>query len=206
MNTRMHNEQLKERISAFIDDEYGNQGTDLLLCVLCDEENKNNWGIYQQIGDILNSDDLSIILSAGFTARLNAQLAIEPTYINPKRKVLNRFNHKIVYVAAAMIILVVISVPKFAGNEGAEVNAPYFTGQFAAASAIQSKSSLVELSPSQSQNQNTNQTTRSQPEPRPRMLRDPLIDTYLAAHQRYAKSMYSTVEYETDSINQEVEK
>jgi len=205
MSASMQNEQLKEQISALIDAEHEPLQFDLLLSALRGGENKNDWETYHKIGDILNSEDLSIVLSPGFNAKIQARLAAEPIYINTKRKKSNRVNHKIAYATAAMVALIAIFVPKFAGNDGAEVNAPYFTGQFAATNNVaQVKSPILALTAAQKQNPDLATPNRSQS--RPQMLRDPLVDSYLAAHQRYSKSMYSAVEYETGPINQEVEK
>ena len=205
MNAIMHNENLKEQLSAFVDAEHEPQQFDLLLSALRSDENKKVWETYHEIGDILNSEDLSIALSPGFKEKMQARLATEATYINTKRKKSNPFNHKIAYATAAMVALIAVFVPKFAGNDGAEVNAPYFTGQFAATNnVVQAKSPLLVLTASQ--RQNPDQATNYKQGARPQMLRDPLVDSYLAAHQRYSKSMYSAVEYETGPINQEAEK
>jgi len=132
MNQRNQSEQLKEQISALVDDEHEAHVLDQFLSTSGFEENKKNWEIYHQIGDLLNSEDLSIVMSTGFTARMKEQLASEPTYLKAKQKISNRFNHKIAYATAAMIALATILVPRFAGNDGAEVSAPYFAGQFIA--------------------------------------------------------------------------
>ena len=205
MNISKQDEQLTEQLSALVDDECETQALSVFLSMSNFEENKNNWEIYHQIGDILNSYDLSILMSTGFTARMSDQLASEPTYIKAKQKFSNRFNHKIAYAAAAMLAFATILVPRFAGHDGAEIAAPYFAGQFIATSggAPLKSSALVSTATKKT---NSNQTAGNYAETQPRMLRDPAIDSYLAAHQRYSKSMYSAVEYETGPINQEVEK
>ena len=201
----MQNEQLKERISALVDAEHQEQDFGMLIEALRADENKNDWEVYQHIGDILRSEDLSIVPSTDFAKKLRAQLAFEPVYPGRKRRVLSQINHQFAYAIAAMVALVAILVPQFAGNEGAEVNAPYFTGQFAAANNVkQVKPSLIALTPSQ--NQNMIRLRHKQSGTEVQMLRDPLVDSYLAAHQQYSKSMYSAVEYESAPIDQEVEK
>ncbi|MET3107191.1 sigma-E factor negative regulatory protein RseA [Oxalobacteraceae bacterium GrIS 2.11] len=197
MNNDQRNLQIREKISSLVDGEYGAHDLDLLITALHGDASKKDWEIYHQIGDVLNSDHLSISISPDFNRQMDALLASEVTYFNSRRKLLDRFNHRITYASAAMIALMAILVPKFAGHDGAEVSAPYITAQLPAfGTALQAQSGSV--------------VTASQIDTptagRPRMLRDPSIDSYLAAHQRYSKSMYSAVEYETGPIVQEVEK
>jgi sigma-E factor negative regulatory protein RseA len=202
MNANAQNEKLKEQISGFVDGEIEDQELDFLLSALRAENNQQKWETYHQIGDILNSDDLSISLSDGFNQRLQERLAGEIIYAYPKQKSSGKYGYKVAYATAAVVALIAILVPKFAGHDGAEVNAPYSSGQFVAATNLaQPKPTLVASSPAQNQ-ERPEQGTES----RPRMLRDPQLDSYLAAHQRYSKSMYSAVEYETGPISQEVEK
>ena len=91
-----------------------------------------------------------------------------------------------------MLTLFAILIPRFAGNDGAEVAAPYLTAQFTSAN-FPSHSDATLITAGQK-----DVSARSDSEPD--MLRDPLIDSYLAAHQRYSSSMVSAVEYETGPI------
>ncbi len=204
MNTSQQNEQLKEQISALVDDEHGAEALNLLMSTSNFEKLRKNWETYHQIGDVLNSDDLAIAMSAGFSTRMREQLASEPTYIKAKQKSSNRYDHKIIYATAAMLALATILVPRFAGHDGAEINAPYFAGQFMAASdGGQLRSAGVALT--SSGKTVATEVDGNYAKAQPKMLRDPEIDSYLAAHQRYSTSMYSAVEYETGPISLETE-
>jgi len=208
MSTNSNNEKLKEQISVFVDGEHEDQEIDFLLSALRLEENQQDWEIYHQIGDVLNSNELSIGLSGAFNDRLRERLAAEVTYAYPKRKNSGQSRYRLAYATAAMVALTAILVPKFAGHDGAEVSAPYLTGQFVATNNLtHPKATLVAATSGQNQDAATpSNQTESGNDQRPRMLRDPQIDSYLAAHQRYSKSMYSAVEYETGPVNQEAEK
>lgn len=198
------NNQIKEQISALMDGECQNQDMNEALASLRAQTHKNDWEIYHQIGDILNSNELSIKLSNDFNSRFSARLGecviSKADQFAPAQKISKHWNSKVAYALAAMLALVTVMVPQFAGHDGAEVSAPYFAGQFMSANYVnQSKSSLntvVSIKNSDSSSSES-QTT---------MLRDPLIDRYLAAHQRYSNSVYSAVEYETSPIIQEAGK
>ena len=81
MNTDNRNH---EQISALSDGELTDHELTLALAALRDPEQQLEWEIYHQIGDILRSDDLDIPLSAGFSDRLAARLAQEPSYLLPE--------------------------------------------------------------------------------------------------------------------------
>jgi len=198
------NNQLKEQISALMDGECHDQELNQTLASLRVESHQNNWEIYHQIGDILNSNESSIKLSSDFNARFNAKLqdcvAFEPGRFTASRKMSTHFNSKFAYALAAMLALATILVPQFAGHDGAEVGAPYIAGQFMSANyADRSKTSLSTVA-------SNKKLDSSRSESQTTMLRDPLIDRYLAAHQRYSNSMYSAVEYETSPIIQDAGK
>jgi sigma-E factor negative regulatory protein RseA len=191
------NEQLKEQISSLVDGELDANEVDTLLSALRVGENIEQWELYHQIGDLLRSDDLAVTMSSDFSARMEAKLAAEPNHFNPEQKKSRLITRKNAYIAVAAALLLTILSPQFAGHDGAEVDAPYFTGHFLADNGAVQGGASVSMTTSRKSNAPQNQ---------PKMLRDPSIDSYLAAHQRYSKSMYSTVEYETGPINQEVEK
>ncbi|PRC92219.1 sigma-E factor negative regulatory protein [Solimicrobium silvestre] len=207
MNTNMQNEQNRQsQISALVDGEQADHELSAILATLRTQEHKDDWDIYHKIGDILNSEELSVSISDGFSARMAASLAAEPIYLGlkpltPKTKTFSQVSTKVAYAMAAMFAFALILVPRFAGQEGAETSAPYYAGQFAAVNSssmngAEAKKELAALSASHT----TSYESKSH------MLRDPQIDSYLAAHQRYSNSTYSAVEYETSPTNQEAGK
>ncbi|TDK68401.1 sigma-E factor negative regulatory protein [Sapientia aquatica] len=190
----------QEKISALVDGQYLDQELDSLLGELRLAENKSQWEIYHQIGDILSSDDLSIEMSADFSARLQARLDEGPIHLLPKRKPSFAVSPKTAYAVAAMFIFALIVVPRFAGQDGAETSAPYYAGQFSTVNAASNKTSqpkaeLAALSDTQLRGavSRPNQSSPSDP----RMLRDPVLDSYLAAHQHHSNSMYGAADYDT---------
>jgi len=198
MEIGKQNRRVQEQISALVDGECATHELDLALSALKAQAYTDEWEIYHQIGDILKSEDLNIGLSADFTAHLAASLASEPVYRKPSHHFSFQFSPKVAYAVAAMLTLATILVPQFAGHEGAETGAPYLAGHFVAATnGAQVQPALLAVAGSQTANARTDQS---------RMLRDPQIDGYLAAHQRYSNSMYSAIEYETGPISQEAEK
>jgi len=205
MDSGKQNDQVKAHISALGDGECGLHEWQSTVSALELPENRQEWEIYHQIGDILNSQELALDLSSEFRSTLQARLDAEPIHLKRSGQLPGYFNSKIAYAAAAMVALVAVIVPRFAGREGAEVDAPYQSVlSFTARNAAQANPSLITAGTSQNVARPSQQYQDA--ESGRQMLRDPLIDSYLAAHQRYSNSIYSAVEYETSPISQEAGK
>lgn len=71
----------RERISAFMDGELGDDEADGQVRRLKSEEHAADWATYHLIGDCLRGERTQ--LSAGFTERFSAALAQEPTVLAP---------------------------------------------------------------------------------------------------------------------------
>ena len=193
MDLNNNTSQIQEQISAFMDGECQSHETSVALASLRQEAYQKDWEIYHQIGDILKSNEMGIRVSEDFNSRLNARLRSTEPDPHKISQFLPKHQHlRIVYALAAMLTLFAILIPRFAGNDGAEVAAPYLTAQFTSTN-FPSHSDATLIAAGQK-----DVSTRSDSEPD--MLRDPLIDSYLAAHQRYSSSMVSAVEYETGPI------
>jgi len=205
MDSSKQSDQIREHISALVDGECGAHELRSAVAALTLPQNRQEWEIYHLIGDILNSQELAVNLSSTFPTTLQTRLDAEPIHLKRANRLPHYVNSRTAYAFAAMLALVTIIVPQFAGREGAEVAAPYQSVlPFMAMNAAQSTSPLPAagaaqhlLKPSE-QNQDVESARQ--------MLRDPLIDSYLAAHQRYSNSIYSAVEYETGPISQEAGK
>ena len=76
----------REQISAFADNELSDGHVDIALAALRQQEGRDTWNMYHQIGDALRSDDLNTQLSADFNARMFALLDAEPTIMVPAEK------------------------------------------------------------------------------------------------------------------------
>lgn len=204
MEVNNPNLALREKISALMDGECSGPELDELLILLKSPDHRHDWEVYHRIGDLLKSSEADVQPSADFMARFEARMAAEPTILRPVRKSsAYSLNHKMGYAVAAAVALVAILVPQFAGHEGAETTAPYYSGQFLNASSATKSPILAENAESAT---GRARMVNSSPNGKTTMLRDPLIDSYLAAHQRYSKSMYSAVEYETGPITPEAGK
>lgn len=71
----------RERISAFMDGELGEDEVDGQVRRLKSDEHAADWATYHLIGDVLRGERTH--LSADFTARFRAALAEEPTVLAP---------------------------------------------------------------------------------------------------------------------------
>lgn len=174
MNTNM----TREQISAFVDNESADRQIDIALVAMRQDEGRNTWNLYHQIGDALRSDDLNTRLSDDFNKRMFARLDAEPTIIAPalkpavKEKAIRRFAMPGM-AAAAVAVIAVLTVPQMM-PQSPSVNAS------SGATPV-----LASVSP------NTITVASQDGE----VLRDPQIDEYLLAHQRFSPSVYSTAQY-----------
>jgi sigma-E factor negative regulatory protein RseA len=189
MNT---NEISREQISAFADGELADQHVDVVLATMRKEDGCADWELYHQIGDVLRSDDMDVKLSQGFAARMAARLEMEPTIVAPVPSVhsptiaapvaapallarpIRRWAMPGMVAAAAMATVAFIATPQLMV---ATKSAPSGSGAPAVASA-DARIAVVSANA-----------------PEGVVLRDPRIDEYLLAHQRFSPSVYSTAQY-----------
>ena len=187
MNTK---EMTRERISALADGELAEQHLDAVLATLRQPNNQTDWEIYHQIGDVLRSDDMAVTLSPGFAARMAARLETEPTIIAPAismpanetgsgqvsapmaRSQLKRWGMPSMVAAAAMATIAFVTTPHLMVAMKSE---PQISDATRVASA-NSQEAAVPVSEEV-------------------MLRDPRIDDYLLAHQRFSPSVFSAAQY-----------
>jgi sigma-E factor negative regulatory protein RseA len=168
MNTNL----TREQISAFVDNELPDAHIDVALAALRRDEARETWNLYHQIGDALRSDDLNVRISADFNARMFARLEAEPTIIAPAAAPAQKPYRRLAMpgmAAAAVAVLAVLTVPKMMTHEPAVAN----VAQVAAAAP----------------------TTVTVASENGEVLRDPRIDDYLLAHQRFSPSVYSSAQY-----------
>jgi sigma-E factor negative regulatory protein RseA len=176
MNTNL----TREQISAFIDSESSDAQLDVTLAALRGAEGRETWNLYHQIGDALRSDELNVQLSADFNARMFARLDAEPTIMAPAavpaQKSYRRFAMPGM-AAAAVAVLAVLTVPHMMTQNPA--------AQMSASAGAPQTLTVATAAP-------TTVTVASQ---NGEVLRDPRIDDYLLAHQRFSPSVYSTAQY-----------
>jgi sigma-E factor negative regulatory protein RseA len=186
MNT---NEMSREQISAFADGELADEQVDALLAALRKEDGRDDWGLYHQIGDVLRSDDMDVKLSSGFSARMAERLALEPTIIAPAAttdlkaaapavaalaagRAPRRWALPGMIAAAAVAGFAFITTPHLmVATKGDSSGVPSLAASGAQVAAVSANA------------------------PEGVILRDPRIDEYLIAHQRFSPSVYSTAQY-----------
>jgi len=178
----------QERISELVDGELASSYLAVTFATLNSEDGQNTWDIYHQIGDVLRSDDMAISLSPNFAASFAARLDAEPTILAPgvlqdqigkqgtssgSPRVYKRFSMQGIAVAATVAVFAFISAPQLmVAIKGTPQN-----GQESTAMMASNSTSTIS---------NAQEGT---------VLRDPQIDQYLLAHQRFAPSAYSIAQY-----------
>lgn len=200
------NEMSREQISALADSELADSHIDVTLTALRQPEEQAAWDIYHQIGDVLRSDDMAVTMRPDFAARMAARLAAEPVIIAPalskpttapqqvgagqKSAANNRFKRFAMpgVFAAAAASVALMSAPQLMvamkGNSSQEssqvmvASTPSPVSHAAVVSAPVPQAALVSTAVSG----------------RAVVLRDPHIDEYLRAHQRFSPSVYGSAQ------------
>lgn len=184
------NEISREQISALADGELGDEHIDMAFAKLRHDEVRADWELYHQIGDVLRSDDMAVTLSPGFAARMAARLDAEPAILAPagqaagqavreERRSLRRWAAPSIAAAAAMATIAFVTTPQLMV---ALKEAPRIEG---ASTSIATASPAIE----------SGAASIVTPASDTVILRDPRIDDYLLAHQRFSPSVYSTAQY-----------
>ncbi|MBP0596854.1 sigma-E factor negative regulatory protein [Herbaspirillum sp. LeCh32-8] len=209
----------KEQISALADGELGSEEMTIALAALrSSKEDNEAWGVYHQIGDVLRSEDMGVPLSAGFSAKMSALLDAEPTIVAPQApaeaakpaqvapaaaangdhraqrpRLLGRFLLPGAAAAAAAVAAVFVAMPQQAVvTADAKVGAPMAQVASAPVSVPSAIATVSATGADASGSQNVTQlsTLAQQGE----VKRDPRIDDYLFAHQRFSPS-FSSAQY-----------
>lgn len=199
------------------DGELSDAQLDSLLASLNEAESKDAWEIYHQIGDVLRSEELAVTFSADFSQRFSEKLNAEPVVLAPtamqksngqdnqskqrKQKFLGAYAAVAGMAAAAVFAFIMIpQLQSFQTNPDA-------------ASQISSKaasSGNVQLA-NHTENPGVNTLAVNEPvkqasqlisgnDKKPveiDMLRDPRIDSYLMAHQRFSPAINNGAQYVT---------
>ena len=189
-----------DNISAMVDGELSNAQWASALARLSEVNNhdgKKTWEIYHQIGDVLRSDDLAVTLSPGFSPRFSAVLDAEPVVLAPQ------FNTVIESAATSNVVM--LKQPRVAryvamtSMAAAAAVAFFMAPQIIPLFGTQSNSGMV-ISKTEQANKiqadgiqlasNSNITELpSKPSEQIEMLRDPRLDSYLMAHQKFSPAI-----------------
>lgn len=203
------NIKTQEQISAMADGEIPVEQLDALLVSLRDKSAQEDWKLYHQIGDLLRSEDMNVRLSDNFSARMSAMLEAEPTIVapasitgasesshgakaqghsRPARVSVKRWAVPGMAAAAAMAAVAFVATPQLMV---ALKSAPEGTPASVASTASVAGSTSKEIAGSGA----AQETVMAGSESGEVIVRDPRIDDYLFAHQRYSPSVYSTAQY-----------
>lgn len=203
MNTK---NMTQEQISAFADGELADSHMELLLVALRQPEGRNTWDVYHQIGDVLRSEEMGFSLSSDFAARMASRLDAEPTIVAPRvsQAMTEQRQAAAVDAATAKGLVRRFAFPGVAAAAVATfalVVGPQLMTAFTGGALDGGKPSLVAAKATGSQGISSAPampgrlitTTMAQQDGS--VLRDPRIDDYLLAHQRFSPSVFSTAQY-----------
>lgn len=214
----------REQISALADGELGADELTMALAGLrASTEGQQAWEDYHRIGEVLRSEEMDVSLSAGFSARMSAWLDAEPAIVAPQAAVapaapavpapavapvveravaangdhraarpgrLVRFLMPSAAAAAAAVAAVFVAMPQQAVVT-ADAKAVMPVAQVAAA-PVSVPSAITAVSDTTRTGQNVTQFSSLAQQGE--VKRDPRIDDYLFAHQRFSPS-YSSAQY-----------
>ncbi|HTD05506.1 sigma-E factor negative regulatory protein [Undibacterium sp.] len=193
----------QEYISALLDGELPSQECEMALAEAA-HGGKQAWEMYHQIGDVLRSDELAVKLSVDFSARFAALLDAEPVILAPKPRPLaeppempavavngallkSRFSWNVAIASmAAAAAVAFVMVPQITSMFG---NTPNGGLQLAKVNDHAGRSPAQQHDAVQLVADAGVSESQSRPADEPEMLRDPRIDSYLLAHQRFSPAI-----------------
>jgi sigma-E factor negative regulatory protein RseA len=203
-----------ERISALADGELSSDELTIALTALRASENeRDNWEVYHQIGEVLRSDDMDVSLSAGFNARMSALLDAEPTIVAPQvtpevaapavqakpangdhraaPSRLSRFFLPSAAAAAAAVAAVFVAMPQQAVVSADAGKAATQVAVVNVPSAIATVASVSGTTGGNANAASPNVGQGSALAQQGEVKRDPRIDEYLFSHQRFSQPLNS---------------
>ncbi len=196
-----NNKVMQEHISAMMDAELTDEQIASALTSQ-DQGMQKTWETYHQIGDVLRSREMAIRMRPDFSANMAARLAVEPPIVAPavttSRKqtlVSSKNNFYGRFAVPGAVAATIASMAIFAGTSlgGGEAGLEHTTS---ASAPLVAKSAVASSKEKMVQASLTVATGAPEEQPRQEvMLRDPHIDEYLMAHQRFSPSVYSTTPY-----------
>lgn len=196
---------MQEHISALMDAELTDEQVVAILASQ-DQEMRKTWETYHQIGDVLRSEEMAVGMRPDFAARLAARLDAEPVIVAPamaasrkQRRAAASLSFPGRFAVPAMVAATIAAVAIFAGTSlnGDETGLEQVTPHAAPAGARVVADSAKTLPKEAMMQARLDMPAAGSAEEHPQevILRDPHIDEYLMAHQRFAPSVYSTAPY-----------
>jgi sigma-E factor negative regulatory protein RseA len=198
----------QEQISALVDNELSEAAVESVLATLRQADGHTAWDAYHLIGDVMRSDEMAHAFSPDFTARMKARLDAEPAIVAPmpisspveqptlavggvvaRRANASFKRFAIPTAAAAVAAIALIASPQLMvamkGGGRLDTMAPIMVVSRADPAAPDATEASMPT-----QNMRAVATVQDGV-----ILRDPRIDEYLQAHQRFSPSLYSTAHY-----------
>jgi len=188
---------MRERISALADAALDEGQLQVALADLRSAEGRAAWEDYHQIGDLLRTEELHVEMSPDFNPRMSALLAQEPIHFAARTAAghgggagrMPVFMRRMVMPGAAVAAVATFSFlmapAVMQGLQGGGSGAAQVL--VAADTPVATQGTLVVAS------------SQAEPEGRaekqPAVLRDPGLDEYLRAHQRFSPSVYSSAQF-----------
>jgi sigma-E factor negative regulatory protein RseA len=200
------NKMSREQISALADSELADSHIDVALAALRQPEEQAAWDLYHQIGDVLRSDDMAVAMRPDFAARMAVRLAAEPVFIAPSFSksatapqkagvnqnisVNNRFKRFAMpgVVAAVAASVALMSAPQLMVAMKGDSNQKNAQVMVASTPPPVSHSAIISAAAPQASSVSTAASGHAM------VLRDPHIDEYLRAHQRFSPSVYGSAQ------------
>lgn len=198
----------QEKISALADGELEPSELDAAFASLRQPEGRKDWDLYHQIGDVLRSEEMAVEMSSGFAARMAAKLDAEPTILAPVALASTKQNAAVCsksvmakrfavpgLAAVLAVFTAYLVAPQLITDGDTKPAQSYASSSLASAStqAMASVASIpampvaVPVTATEKASANSSQKAV--------VLRDPAIDEYLIAHQRYSPSLYDTTQF-----------
>ena len=212
----MNDTSKHEKISALVDGELDDAQLELVLQQLFSDTEKEAWDTYHAIGDVVRSDDLATVVSPDFMQRFSERFASEPVILMPEKHVKvapeKSSAHGVrSYLKTYLTVATATAAAVFAfvfGPQLSQMGHDQFNPtQISKANSATSQVQLVSASaPSETQvlasandvaSVDQNQANTPEKEAAVEMMRDPRIDSYLIAHQRFSPAISNAAQYVT---------
>lgn len=194
----------QEKISALADGELQPNELDAVLASLREPKARSEWDIYHQVGDVLRSDDMAVDLSPDFAASMKAKLDAEPVIFAPSvlpaktldvqpqgRNQVRRY--AMPGIAAALAVFTAYLVAPQLDTDGSAPVAA--AASVAVASTSMPAPASAKSAPVLTASAAESASVATDVSQEAVVLRDPNIDEYLIAHQRYSPSLYDTSQF-----------
>lgn len=203
----MNNDTQFEKISALADGALDQNEMDALLKQLYSGSGRQAWDTYHLVGDALRSDDLATPLSADFDARFAARFASEPVLMAPPagqpaktgnqnggwRKYVSLYSMGGGAVAALLAVMLLPQIHNSRPETALQAwnrNAPAQTGTPLRLASV-NDDSTVASNPAVAEHADTAGDKARPAE----VLRNPDLDSYLIAHQRFSPAIGANAQY-----------